>query len=331
MPVQIFKYDAAGHDTEIALEQLDLGKIGAKQLIWIDVEGAEPKFLPGIADRLSLDPTHLASSQDRLGDAPQNFTAHLQFALVTAPNDQGGKRNRGATARHTPDEILTFFVGEKWLMTLHDRPVEFLQKFRDQDKEESKVGLLSPSSLAASLLDWMLTEYYASVSQIAADVDKLDEVVLREAASNLLLKRIVDLRRRTSLLRTSLVKNRATLYGLVRPDLTLIAQAESSPLYATLVSRFERALDEIERARDLIFGSFELFGTRNAIQTNNLVKLLTVVTAVFGYFGAVAGIFGMNVKASVFNGGDGTFAAILGVLVITSAAAVWFARHKKWL
>jgi magnesium transporter len=177
----------------------------------------------------------------------------------------------------------------------------------------------------------MLTQYYSRVATIAAEVDELDEIVLREAGSELLLKKIVVLRRRTSTLRTSLVANRAALYGLVRPDLILIAQSESSALYATLVSRFERALDEIERARDLITGSFDLFGTRNGIQTNNLVKLLTVVTAVLGYFGAVAGIFGMNIKASVFNGGDGTFAVVLGALVFTSAAAIWFAWRRKWL
>jgi magnesium transporter len=331
MTAQIFKYDAKGSDAVIRLKELDLAKIGANQLIWIDVEGSEAKLLPQIAERLKLESTHFSDTVTDFDNAPQNFATHLRFAAVTAPAESKGKHISRAASQKVLGKKVTFFIGEKWLMTFHDQPAEFLQNFREQDRADSKVGLLTPSSLAASLLDWMLTEYYSSVANIAAEVDELDEIVLRDAGSNLLLEKIVALRRRTSLLRTSLVSNRAALYGLVRPDLTLIAHSESSALYATLVSRFERALDEIERARDLITGSFELFGTRNGIQTNNLVKLLTVITAVLGYFGAVAGIFGMNIKASVFNGGDGTFAVVLGVLVISSAAAIWFARRLKWL
>jgi magnesium transporter len=331
MTAQIFKYDAKGTDKTIKLEELDLARIGDKQLIWIDIEGSQAKLLPQIAKRLKLDSTHLTVNDKDLDNAPENFATHLRFAAVTAPAESSGKHISKAAAQKVLGKKVIFFIGEKWLLTLHDQPAEFLDNFREQDRAESKVGLLTPSTLAASLLDWMLTEYYSSVANITAEVDELDDIVLRQAASDMLLGKIVALRRRTSLLRTSLVSNRAALYGLVRPDLILIAQSESSALYETLVSRFERALDEIERARDLITGSFELFGTRNGIQTNNLVKLLTVITAVLGYFGAVAGIFGMNIKASVFNGGDGTFAAVLGVLAITSAAAIWIARKQKWI
>lgn len=54
-------------------------------------------------------------------------------------------------------------------------------------------------------------------------------------------------------------------------------------------------------------------------------------TAVLGYFGAAVGIFGMNVKATVFAGGHLTFKIIIGIMFVTSAGAILFSRIKKWI
>jgi hypothetical protein len=162
MTAQIFKYDAKGTDKTIKLEELDLARIGDKQLIWIDIEGSQAKLLPQIAKRLKLDSTHLTVNDKDLDNAPENFATHLRFAAVTAPAESSGKHISKAAAQKVLGKKVIFFIGEKWLLTLHDQPAEFLDNFREQDRAESKVGLLTPSTLAASLLDWMLTEYYSS-------------------------------------------------------------------------------------------------------------------------------------------------------------------------
>ena len=50
-----------------------------------------------------------------------------------------------------------------------------------------------------------------------------------------------------------------------------------------------------------------------------------------GYIGAAAGLFGMNLKSSLFNGGDGTFAVIVIALVTTSTGAILYARYRSWI
>lgn len=161
--------------------------------------------------------------------------------------------HRGANTAEDSDKRVVFFVAEQWLVTVRDDNVDFLAQFREQDRGEALIGLLSPSALVASPLDRHLGNFFEGVSKIAADVDLLDERVLREKAS------------------------------------------------------------------------------RDGIETNTLVKILTIFAAVLGSFGAVAGTFAMNVKATVFEEGDLTFAVIIGAVFVTSGDAIIFARIKKWI
>ena len=48
---------------------------------------------------------------------------------------------------------------------------------------------------------------------------------------------------------------------------------------------FERLEDDIARARETMIGSFELYASRVAQDTNQLVKVLTVATVITGIIG----------------------------------------------
>jgi magnesium transporter len=338
MPAQIFLYDADGCDRVIESDQIEELVLTDHQLVWVDIADNDCTALSTIGKKLAIEPGGAFDDDlSDIGNSPQNFGDYIRFVINIAPatahpEDADAEvdilSNLGPSAQA---QRVMFIVGPKWLVTVHVEDIGFLRQFREQDRGETMIGALSPAGLAASLLDWALGDYFDAVSIITSDVDKLDERVLRERASKTLLGRIVTLRRRTSRIRELLVCNRAVFYGLSRPDLTIIADSESAPHYLTLTSRFERAVDEVEHVRDLINGSFDLFSSRNGIQTNALVKVLTIVTAVLGYAGAVAGIFGMNVKASVFEGGNVTFAVIIGTVIISSALALLIARGRRWI
>jgi Mg2+ and Co2+ transporter CorA len=155
--------------------------------------------------------------------------------------------------------------------------------------------------------------------------------VLRETATKTLLGRIVTLRRRVSRLRALLVSQREVFYGLSRPDFALITDAGASPFYHELASRFERAVDEVERTRDVVVGSFELFTSRTSQQTNDLVKVLTFVTTVLGFCAAVAGLMGMNFKVSVYDTGYLGFYSVVGGLFLVASLAMIYARRRGWI
>ena len=294
---------------------------------------------------LEIDPKWLAPKSDSERPSLDNYGEFFRFGVDSAPapteaKAEGQEKKRSRSAALEPDPVypdvagsvgIVFLVGQKWLLTIHDGAVPSLLRFRNQDKVETSIGLLTPQTLAASLLDWHLGEYFQEVSRIEAAVDRLDERVLRETATKTLLGRIVSLRRRVSKLQALLVAQRDIFYGLSRPDFALITDSGASPYYEALAGRFERALDEVERTRDVVVGSFDLFTSRTAQQTNDLVKLLTFITAVIGFCAAAAGLMGMNFQVSLFESGYLGFGIVTGGLLLSALIAIVIARRRGWI
>jgi Mg2+ and Co2+ transporter CorA len=336
--IKAYFYDADGRDREIPLEEARVEGLASDHLLWIDVPNRDEANLRQVAALLKIGPEAFSAFD---GDRAQleNYGEYFRFHVDTAPapNIHVDEPDRARPAQAGPEHgvpgsvQVDFVVSERWLVTVHEGEATCLERFRDQDKTETQIGLLSGQALAASLLDWHLGDYFAEVSRIEEAVDRLDERVLREPASRTLLGRIVALRRRVSKLRSLLVAQRDVFYGLSRPDFTLVTDSGAASFYEALIARFQRAVDEVERTRDLVVGSFELFTSRTGQQTNDLVKILTFLTAVVGFCAAVAGLMGMNFKLAFFETGMFGFSLVTGALLLLALIAVAYARYREWI
>ena len=337
-----FFYDARGSDRELPLDEVEPKQLRDDNLLWLDVAEPDENILAQLQNVLNV-PKDMLRVPNAVGRPQlQNHGAFYRFAVDSAPghyepanngDDSGGtaprpKEQNGAE----PGSIrVMFVVAERWIVTIHQGEISSFERFRDQDRADTRIGLLTGQMLAASLLDWHLGEYFDEVSRIEAAVDKLDERVLRETANKPVLGRMVALRRRVSRLRALLVAQRDVFYGLSRPDFSLVTDSGAAPFYEALAQRFERAVDEVERSRSVVVGSFDLFTSRTSQQTNDLVKVLTFLTAIVGFCAAIAGLMGMNFKLAFFDTGLTGFSIVTGALIVTAALAVGYARYREWI
>jgi Mg2+ and Co2+ transporter CorA len=334
-------YDAKGTDREVPLDEANIDALAKTDLLWIDVTQPDEATVQRLSQLVCM-PTKVLAGAD-LAERPmlENHGSCFRFSVDAAPVHHGQEDGHQAPpsraetdegSRDVPGSVrIQFVVAERWLLTLHEADVPCFDRFRSQDKADTSIGLLTGQMLAASLLDWHLGEYFQEVSRIEATVDRLDERVLRETATKTLLGRMVALRRRVSKLRALLVAQRDVFYGLSRPDFALVTDSGAAPFYEALVQRFQRALDEVERSRDVVVGSFELFTSRTSQQTNDLVKVLTFLTAIVGFCAAIAGLMGMNFKLSFFETGMTGFAIVTGGLLVIALCSVAYARYRKWI
>lgn len=322
-------YDAGAKDRETAVTSQIVSELHNRRILWIDLPRRDPVELGRLGELLELDKRTVGYlSRPRAALSLDNFGAYLQFAILTAPTVAAGPSVE-ATPEH--DGRVDFLVGSNWVVTVHDGDVAYLDAFRAQDKGDTETGALSAGALTASLLDWHLGEYFAEVSRIESDIDDIDERILERPSEERLLGEILTIRRRSSRLRRVLMAQRSVFYGLGRPDLGRVTDDEAATALATLSARFERAVDEAEHTRDLSVGSFELFTSRSAQQTNDLVKALTFFTVIIGTTAAVAGVFGMNFDPPFFQTGSlGFFAVTIGLLAF--GGVVWIVgRRRRWI
>lgn len=258
-----------------------------------------------------------------------NYTEAFAFAVDAPERSRGRGRD---SSRHGKSGVqLGFVVADRYLLTIHREPIGYLDDFEAQDKGETAIGQLSPALLAAALLDWHLTQFFEEVAEIEGAVDRIDEEILGTGTRHEILQDIVTLRARVSRLRTTLASQRPIFYGFARPDFALNFDEPTLACFNHLRDRFDRAIDEVERTRDVVVGSFELFTSVSSQQTNDLIKALTFLTAIVGLCAAVAGLLGMNFKLAIFETGMRGFLIVTGSLLAIALAALTIAKWRRWL
>jgi len=301
-------YDAEGHDREVDLDSVDVEALGKHQLLWVDRSGTEAVELP-------------REMRSALGTYEDAGTLEIfdQFYRFCIPSTD------------RPDDCVRFAVGPSWLLTASEHRPKFFDEFVQADQGETLKGKMTPTAFMASLLMRHLDGFREEIAGVDVAIDKLDEAILRGREKRSPLLALAALRRRLANIRAILKSQRAIIHGLVAPDF-LAHVSETDRDFLIEVNRlFERLEDDVGRARETVIGSFELYASRVAQDTNQLLKVLTIATVITGVIGAVAGIFGMNFDTPVAHSGLSGFLVVTGAMIAVSIAIVFLAIWRRWV
>jgi magnesium transporter len=94
--------------------------------------------------------------------------------------------------------------------------------------------------------------------------------------------------------RRHLLEHRDVYSTLDDPDLTSLGSEESAKCFRALLGRLERAVDGAEVARQMVGGSFEILMTKTGQRTNDIMKVLTLVSAALLPSSVIAGVLGIT-------------------------------------
>jgi Mg2+ and Co2+ transporter CorA len=312
-------FDADGSDREVALETLDLTALSERQLLWIDHEG---HGLRPLLQRLGL--RDAVPALDENGQGPPRLQNFGDWFLVRVVAVAPGEHLECAA------QPLLILAGRNFVITLHRQPLEYLAQLRDRERADTRIGVLSAESFTASLLDWQLVTYFDAVAELEADVDELEVQLLSRPLPRSYVADLAVLRRAASRLRRMLAPHRQVYGAMARPDFRPDAGKEADTQFRALNERFERTLDAVEGARELVLGSFELFATHTAQRTNDIMRILTFVTVLLGTLAVLAGVLGMNFEAPIFKTGTRGFVTTIVLMAGLVLGALAMAKRRRW-
>jgi magnesium transporter len=218
--------------------------------------------------------------------------------------------------------------GRNWVVTVHDGPIQALDRLDAEREGETRLGALDAGTFVAAVVDEVLADYFEIVEGIEREIDRLDERALRGRPDREVLTRIVTLRRRIGLVRRVLAPHRVAFASLARPDMDL--QEELGRPWPGLTDRLDRALDAVQNLRELLLGTFDIHMARAAQDANDVMKLLTLVSAVFLPSVVLAGVMGMNFQLPFFEAPE-HFWLVIGAMGGFAAAILIVARVRRWL
>ena len=223
-------------------------------------------------------------------------------------------------------------IGPNWVVTAQGEKLDVLEDFRERAAGGGQVGALDAPSFVATIAEWVVAGYYRAFEAVESELEDLDASVMsgipRDVTGH--LARLVEIRRSIGTLRRALSPHREVVVALSHPELDALSTNDSAARFAALESRVTQALNEARETKESAFGSFNLLAARIGQRTNDIMKVLTLVTVILLPSTVLAGIMGMNFEVGFFDLAWifwTVIAAMCGIAVVVLAVA----RGRHWI
>ena len=319
--ISAFLYDADGEDREVTLDTALVERLADADLLWVDVDSAQAGATDRLTSVMPLEGRHLASDVARKPFIDDYGDTFVLGVLTLASDSVEVEPGTG---------MLICVVGHSWLVTVHHGEIASLQGFADHLHGDSVQGRLDAPSFLARVLEWVINAYLDHLDGLQQAVDDLEVSILRGGAGNDPVGQLVELRHDISRLRRRLSPHRQVFATLAHPSFDVISSSSASRDFGILVDRLEMAVQAVDSTREMIVGAFDVFMTQTAQRTNNIMRVLTIVSLTLLPATLIAGILGMNMLPKFLMHPWVAGAALVLMLAVAGGLLLTM-RLRRWL
>jgi magnesium transporter len=320
-------YDADGRDRQVELRTGIINGLGEQQLLWVDVDGRDAKAIEHLRATFDLsDETTEVLASDQAVAQLLRYPERVHLRLVAMEPERSRAESEILVADGSPISI-DIIVAQNVVITSHHGTTSAFDHFLGQVRGDSELGALHAADFLTILVDSVLAGSLELVEAIGRRIDALDEVALRASESQAFLEEVVLLRRRVATLRRALAPHRWAFAPLARPDFELEGLGKPWP---GIMDRLEQTVESVENARELLIGTFDVYMASSAQRANEVMKALTILSAILLPAVVLAGVMGMNFKIAFFEDPENFWLAV-GAMVALAATVLAVSRWRGWI
>lgn len=228
------------------------------------------------------------------------------------------------------DEQFSFILGPNYLISFVEKDISIFKPIYERlQVKDSRIRKSGVDYLAYSLLDNIVDHYFLILESIDNNLEKLEEEVLNQPQINTLTD-VQHAKRNMAMLRKSVWPMREVINQLRKTDSPLITDATKLFLY-DVYDHTVQAIETIEGFRDIISGMLDIYMSNINQRTNEIMKVLTVITTIFVPLTFIASIYGMNFPSMPGLNSVWGFHIILLSMLTSVALMLYFFRRKNWI
>jgi magnesium transporter len=300
------------------------------ELVWIDV------LDPNEADVAFLERTfgfhHLALEDImRRGQRPKmDEYADYYFGVLYAVDPDVAARQMVANELH-------FFWGERFLVTVHARPLteieELARRARDAALAPTIGGAergLKSVDLVYRLLDGIVDNYFVAVDALAEWGEELEDRMFAGRTGSHTLRDIFALKKILFSARKVIAPSRDVVNVILRRDLPMVPDPYV-PYLQDVYDHTVRVIDSLDTYRDLMSSALDANLSLVSNEVGQTVKTMTALTAILMFDALIAGIYGMNFDVIPELHWQFGYAWAIGFMLASSLLLFAVFRRIRWL
>jgi magnesium transporter len=236
-------------------------------------------------------------------------------------------------------EQVSMFLGKNFLITIQEEgDFDVFEPVRARIRAANgSIRKRGADYLAYALLDSIVDHYYPVLESVGASIDRIEDKLsaLTESPVNELHR----YKRTLSQIRRFIWPVRDLVNSLMHEETGLVTKGTKVYL-RDCYDHTVQLMDLVESYRDVLSGLMELYLSSVGIRTNQIMKVLTVISSIFIPLTFIVGVYGMNFAREV----DGRklpwnmwelyqpygYIAVWVFMLGVAGFQIYYFRKKRW-
>jgi magnesium transporter len=237
---------------------------------------------------------------------------------------------KGSSPFMFSENQVTFFLGADYLITLQDGFKGYFDSVRDRiEFAKGKIRRQKSDFLLYRCMESILDNYYQIIDEVAEISNKIEER-LQEHEDKLILNDIENQKRKLIQLRIISRPLRDITEQLNGSETQLIDK-DNLRYFKSLDNHCKNLVSEIDSQIQILDGLANFYYAAQGQRMNEIMKVLTIVSALFIPLTFIVGIYGMNFEYMPELKKKYGYATVLIVMAISAILMFLYFVKKGWL
>jgi magnesium transporter len=288
----------------------------AEGWVWLDLVDPSEGEITAIGDMFGFDPLSVRDVLDVM--MLPKVEHHDDCVFVVLHGVVVGEDQRLKT------EELDLFIGDGYLVTAHRTSMVAVDWIFDEILSGTSPVTVGPAGIAAAIAEAQSRRYLPLLDTLDDRIEALEDHAM--AADPRTLGESQALRRDVILLRRTLGPQRDVLRQLSHSTSRLIEATSRS--FEDVYDHYFRLVESLDAARALLGVVLDTYRGAVAERTNEVMRVLTVFSAIMLPLALIAGMWGMNFASIPASEEPWGFLGLLGVMAALGIGLwVYFVRR----
>lgn len=311
-------------DSDLSGEALSRAFASGEGVLWVDLEAASAEEAEHLSSVFGFHHLAVDDCLNRHVDTPKiDDYDHYLFIIA-----QGISFHAHSARLETTE--LDLFLGKNYVVSFHGLPLPAVADVRRRCQENGALLLgRGADYLAHALLDALVDHFLAPVEEMDEVLGRLEEEVLANPDKGT-LQEILLLRRNAQRLRRTVLPQRDVVNRFARGEFPSLIREEMRIYFRDIYDHVVRVEEMVESLRELADGVLSTYLSAMNNRMNEIMKVLSIVAAVFLPLTLIASIYGTNFENMPELSWQWGYFGMLGVLAIIAIGLVAYFRWRRW-
>ncbi|WP_017731163.1 magnesium/cobalt transporter CorA [Nafulsella turpanensis] len=323
--ISLFNYDGEGlEEVELQTAEETFSYRDATKTSWININGVhDVELVEKVCKHYGIHPLtieDIVSTDQR----PKIEEAEGYIYVVLKMMEYDTEKER------VQMEQVSLLLGKNFVLSFQEREGDTFTPVRERLRAgKGRIRTRGADYLLYALLDTVVDNYFVIMEKVGDSMAELEERLLVNATKDN-FDAVYNLKREMLAVRRSTWPLREVIYKLEREDFAII-QKETQLFVRDVYDHMIQVIDTVETYRDLLSGMVDLYHSTVSTRTNDVMKVLTIISTIFIPLTFIVGVYGMNFEYMPELQWKYGYLSVWILMLLLLGGMVYTFRKKSWL